>query len=67
MPDSSDIDVQLDAGNLDAVALRRMFFTRQPKELFAAEDEEDWWGWFEFFSRTRQASGRRKGLIEVAL
>ena len=62
-----DFDDQLDAGDLDAVALRRMFFTRQPKELFAAEDEEDWWGWFEFFSRTREASGRRKGLIEVAL
>jgi hypothetical protein len=44
-----------------------MLRTREPKELFAAEDEEDWWEWFGFFSRTREANGRYKGLIEVAL
>jgi hypothetical protein len=58
---------RLDAGNPAAVALRGMFRTREPGELFAAEDEEDWWGWFGFFSRTRKANGRHKGLIEVAL
>ena len=35
--------------------------------LFAAEDEENWWRWVEFFGRTREANGRRKGLIEVTL
>ena len=62
-----DFRDQLRAGNREAVELREMFLAREPKELFAAEDEEDWWEWFEFFSRTREANGRRKGLIEVTL
>ena len=62
-----DFRGQLRDGSPEAIRLHQMLFTRQPKELFAAEDEEDWWGWFEFFSRTREANGRRKGLIEVAL
>jgi hypothetical protein len=62
-----DFRDQLRVGNPKAVELTDMFVARQPKELFAAEDEEDWWGWFEFFSRTREATGRRKGLIEVTL
>jgi hypothetical protein len=62
-----DFADQLRVGNRKAVELLGMFLTREPKELFAAEDEEGWWGWFEFFSRTREATGRRKGLIEVAL
>jgi len=62
-----DFRDQVGAGKHEALELTRMFATRQPEELFAAEDEEDWWGWFEFFSRTREPTGRRKGLIEVAL
>lgn len=62
-----DFRDQVRAGNPEAGELIRMFATREPKELFAAEDEGDWWGWFEFFSRTREATGRRKGLIEVML
>ena len=62
-----DFRSQLEAGNPEAAGLFEMLRTRHPKELFAAEDEEDWWTWFEFFSRTREANGRRKGLIEVTL
>lgn len=62
-----DFRDQLRAGRPDAVQLHHMLRTREPKELFAAEDEEDWWEWFRFFSRTREASGRCKGLIEVEL
>ncbi len=62
-----DFRDQLRAGYPKAVQLYNVFYTREPKELFAAEDEEDWWGWFGFFSRTREANGRYKGLIEVEL
>jgi hypothetical protein len=41
--------------------------SRRPEEIFAAEDETDWNEWIEFFSRTREADGRRKGLVEVKL
>ncbi len=44
-----------------------MILTRRPEELFAAEDETDWNEWTAFFSRTREADGRRKGLVEVIL
>ena len=44
-----------------------MFLTRRPEELFAAEDEGDWNEWFEFFSRTREVDGRRKGLVEIKI
>jgi hypothetical protein len=30
-------------------------------------DEADWKEWVEFFRRTREADGRRKGLVEIAL
>ena len=62
-----DFRDQLRAGYPRAVELYNIFRTREPKELFAAEDEEDWWGWFGFFSRTREPNGRCKGLIEVEL
>jgi len=62
-----DFRLQLQAGNSEALELAKVFLSREPKELFAAEDEEDWWEWFEFFSRTRERTGRRKGLIEVTL
>ena len=28
-------------------------------------DDLDWQGWVEFFSRTREADGRRKGHVEI--
>ena len=62
-----DFHDRLRAGDSKAVELHEMLFTRQPKELFAAEDEENWWRWVEFFGKTREANGRRKGLIEVTL
>ena len=55
------------AGAEPALELEQMLLTRRPEEIFAAEDDADWDEWFEFFSRTREADGRRKGLVEVAL
>jgi hypothetical protein len=65
LPD--DFCDQVRAGDPKAVELFSMIRAREPKELFAAENEEDWWEWFGFFSRTRQENRRRKGLIEVIL
>jgi uncharacterized protein DUF6932 len=50
-----------------AVELEEMFLTRQPEELFAADDEAVWQEWSEFFSRTREPDWRRKGLVEIVL
>jgi hypothetical protein len=54
-----DIDAALD--------VEQMLLTRRPEELFAAEDDVDWMEWVEFFARTREADGRRKGLVEIML
>ncbi|HSZ57728.1 MAG TPA: hypothetical protein VK797_18845 [Tepidisphaeraceae bacterium] len=48
-----------------ALELEQMLLTRRPEELFAAEDDADWEDWLEFFSRTREPDGRRKGLVEI--
>ena len=48
-----------------AVELEEMLLTRRPEEIFAAEDETDWEAWVDFFSRTREPDGRRKGLVEI--
>jgi hypothetical protein len=62
-----DFDEQV-AASLDAATeFDEMLLTRRPEEIFAAEDEGDWNEWVEFFSRTREADGRRKGLVEVGL
>jgi hypothetical protein len=50
-----------------ALELEQMLLTRHPEELFGAEDDFDWKEWIEFFSRTRESDGRRKGLVEVQL
>jgi hypothetical protein len=50
-----------------ALELEEMLLTRRPEEIFAAEDMRDWNDWVEFFGRTREADGRRKGLLEIAL
>jgi len=42
-----------------------MLLARHPKEMFAAEDDSDWNDGVEFFSRTPEADGRRKGLVEI--
>jgi len=54
-------------GNIEAIELEMMLLTRQPEEIFAAEDRQDWEEWIEVFSRTREPDGRRKGLVEVEL
>jgi hypothetical protein len=62
-----DFQKQIDRGAAAAMELEEMLLTRQPEELFAAEDDADWVDWFEFFSRTREADGRRKGVVEIRL
>jgi hypothetical protein len=62
-----DFQQQVDQGREATIELEEMLLTRRPEELFAAEDQADWDDWFDFFSRTREADGRRKGLVEIAL
>lgn len=76
-PDPSDVDAvvllpqefqrQIEEGAEPALELEQMLLTRQPEEIFAAEDAADWDEWAKFFSRTRELDGRRKGLVEVEL
>lgn len=63
----SDFERQIEDGVEAALELEEMLLTRRPEEIFAAEDGTDWDDWVEFFSRTREADGRRKGLVEVEL
>ena len=62
-----DFEQQIKNGFEPAMELEEMLLTRRPEEIFAAEDEADWNDWVEFFSRTREADGRRKGLVEIEL
>ena len=74
-PDPGDVDAvillpadfheQIRRGIDPALELEQMLLTRRPEELFGAEDQTDWDDWAEFFSRTREADGRRKGLLEI--
>lgn len=64
---SPDFLEQVTRGLDAALELEQMLLTRHPEEIFAAEDESDWNDWVEFFGRTREADGRRKGLVEVQL
>jgi hypothetical protein len=63
----SNFEQQIEAGTEAALELEEMLLTRRPEEIFAAEDEADWDEWVEFFSRTREPDGRRKGLVEIRL
>jgi hypothetical protein len=63
----ADFAPRLEHGDEAAVELEGMFLVRQPEELFAAEDDADWLAWVKFFSQTREADGRRKGLVEIQL
>lgn len=77
VPEPNDVDAvvllpgdfqrQVDQAKEAALDLERMLLTRHPEEIFAAEDDEDWRDWVEFFSRTREPDGRRKGLVEIDL
>jgi len=62
-----DFEAQIEQGIESALELERMLLSRHPEEIFAAEDEADWNDWVAFFSRTREADGRRKGLVEIEL
>ena len=76
-PDPNDVDAviwlpedffeRLERGDLEAVELDSMLVTRRPEELLPAEDRGDSGDWLEFFGRTREADGRRKGVVEVQL
>ena len=63
----SDFAEQAKSGIESALELEEMFATRQPEELFMAEDENDWDSWCDFFAWTREPDGRRKGIVEVKL
>ena len=52
---------------VEALELEDMLLTRRPEEIFAAEDRRDWDDWVEFFGRTRELDGRRKGVVEIEL
>ncbi len=58
---------QIEQGFEAALELEDMILTRRPEEIFAAEDDTDWNEWVAFFSLTREADGRHKGLVEVKL
>lgn len=62
-----DFQAQIDRGHEPALELEQDLLTRRPEEIFASEDDIDWDEWVEFFSRTREADGRRKGVVEVEL
>ena len=62
-----DFSRQVSRGDPSAIELEMQLLTRRPEEIFAAEDRRDWEEWLEFFSRTREPDGRRKGLVEVEL
>jgi len=63
----NDFTDRVERGDLEAIELETMLLTRRPEEIFAAEDSRDWSEWVEFFSRTREADGRRKGIVEIGL
>jgi hypothetical protein len=65
LPD--DFREQVHVGRPEAIELQTMLRTREPKELFSVPSQEMWEGWVEFFSQTREADGRRKGVVEVRL
>jgi hypothetical protein len=63
----AEFERQIMAGVEPALELEGMLLARRPEEIFAAEDQGDWDEWVEFFSRTREVDGRRKGLVEIEL
>jgi hypothetical protein len=76
-PDPNDVDAvvwigddfvdRVSRGEVAAIELEMMLISRQPEEIFAAEDRHDWDDWVEFFQRTREADGRQKGVVELIL
>ena len=54
-------------GTADAIELYGMLKTKEPEEIFAVEDSEDWASWVDFFSRIRHNQQSTKGLVEIPL
>lgn len=63
----ADFVTRVSNGNLEAIELETMLLIRRPEEIFAAEDRRDWDDWLDFFSRTREPDGRRKGVVEIEI
>jgi hypothetical protein len=62
-----DFEEQYNAATGAAVSLYDMLVSRQPEELFGVFSLPQWEEWVDFFSQTREADGRRKGVVEVVL
>jgi hypothetical protein len=62
-----DFSNRISRGEIAAVELEMMLLTRQPEEIYGAGNQRDWDDWVQYFSRTREADGRRKGLVEIEL
>ena len=77
VPDPADVDAvvwldddfstRISRGEIAAVELEMMLLTRQPEEIYGAGNQRDWDDWVQYFSQTREADGRRKGLVETKL
>jgi hypothetical protein len=63
----ADFEQQVQADAEAALELEELLTTRREGDLFAAEDDADWAEWADFFAQTREADGRRKGIVEVLL
>jgi hypothetical protein len=63
----SDFGLLRHAGHVAARRLAQMLETRLPEELFGAFDIDEWNELCEFFGRTYELDGRRKGVVEVIL
>lgn len=62
-----DFDQQVQANHEPARELYDLWRDAERPDLFATRDEGDWQAWVEFFTRTREMDGRRKGVVEVSL
>ena len=77
VPDPADVDAvvwldddfstRISRGETAAVELEMMLLTRQPEEIYGAGNQQDWDDWVQYFIQTREADGRRKGLVEIKL
>jgi hypothetical protein len=64
---ADDFSDRISRGDVAAVELEMILLTRQPEEIYGAGSQRDWDDWVQFFSRTREADGRRKGLVEIEM
>ncbi len=64
---ADDFSELVESGAFDANELAQMLKTRNPEEIFAAEDSRDWNDWLQFFCRTRERDSRKQGIVEIQL